>query len=140
MKWFFVVLVSLLFVVQGRETDVSAPREQAAGIGSACMSMAQTLFSCPNYVMMIPCCGICCAPCLYCCIAPVSCTLALCGFLIPLLEFVFFRLPVIIAKVLFQSVKIVLLSIEACLRAPVICINDVPVLLGGCSELVDALC
>jgi hypothetical protein len=47
---------------------------------------------------------------------------------------------VIIAKVLFQSVKIVLLSIEACLRAPVICINDVPVLLGGCSELVDALC
>lgn len=139
MKWFFVVVVSLLFVVQGRETDISAPREQTAGISTACMSMAQTLFSCPSYVMMIPCLGMCCAPCLYCCIAPISCTLALCGFLMPMLDFVCYRLPVIVAKLLIQSVKALILMLEMCLKAPVICIKDIPVLLGGGPALVNAL-
>ncbi len=145
----YVILIVLLIVLQAcsvahtrsiPEQTISMPRAQLAEMGDTCTSLALTLLSCPNYLATIPCCGICFALPLYICSFPLSFALFCCGFLLPLLEFLCFELPMVIVKVLIQISKILLLAVELCIEAPIICLEDLTVLLRDLPGICGAVC
>ncbi len=121
------------------EQVISIPRGQPAEMGDACIYLAQTLLSCPNYLTLMLCCGICSALPLQICCFPLSSALFCCGVMLQLFEFLCFELPVIIARALIQISQIMLLEIELCFEAPIMCPEDLAVMLRDLPELCSAI-